>query len=139
MRAALLTGIFSHLMANPDDAFVLALGGAGDDGANLRYWPDGAPQETSYPYAVAVVVSDVDAGAITDDIADMEWRMMLFTKTMTEGNTLASQCKKLFNRQSLSFGGGCFICRYEDTLPTLRESDADPFQTPVTFSCYLEE
>ncbi|MDL2315650.1 DUF3168 domain-containing protein [Desulfovibrio sp. OttesenSCG-928-A18] len=139
MRTALLTGIFSHLTANPDDAFVLALGGAANDGADLRYWPNGAPQRAAYPYAVAMLVSDLDVGAITADISEIQWRMMIFTRTLSEGNALAASCKKLFNRQVLSCGTGCFICRYEGTLPSLRESDTDPFETPVTFSCYLEE
>lgn len=139
MRTSLFTGIFSHIMANPDDSFVKALGGVANEGESLRYWPGGAPQRASYPYAVAMLVSDVDVGAITADISDMQWRMMIFTGNLSEGNALAASCKKLFNRQVLSYGTGCFICRYEGTLPSLRESDAEPFETPVTFSCYLEE
>jgi len=137
MRSVLLSGIFSQIMGSPDNAFVQAIGGTDDDGNELRYWPWGAQQGAAYPYAVSYIVSDVDVGAISDDISDFEWQMMIYTETMTEGNALAEQCKELFSRQSLSFQSVCFTCMYGMTISPMRETDADPYQTTVTFSCYL--
>lgn len=137
MRRTLLSGIFNHLLNNPSDDFVQAIGGAANGGANMRYWPWGSVQNAQYPYAVSYIVSDVDVGAISGDISDFEWQMMIYTETMSEGNNLAALCKKLFNRHSLASEGRCFTCMYGVTTSPMRDSDADPFQITVTFSCYL--
>ena len=139
MRGKLLAAVFGHFLSNPGDAFVQALGGTADDAKDLRYWPWEAKQDVQYPYAVSQIVSDVDVGAITDDISDIEWQIMIYTETLTEGNNMASLCRKLFSRQELSYDGVCFVCMYDMTVSPMRESNADPFLTTVIFSCYLEE
>ena len=138
MRELLLKTIGDHIIANPESAFALTLGGVEDDGKNLRYWPWEAGQREEYPYAVSFIVSDSDAGAIMTSITSFEWQMMLYTKTITEGNALARFCKALFADASLVSAPGCaFTCVYLATYGPMREGNNDPFQTTVTFSCYI--
>ncbi len=139
MRQQLLSSIFNTLLNNGDNDFVLAIGGIEDELSNLRYWPWEAPQGFigPYPYAVSYIVTDTDDGEITGDITDFEWQITIYTQTMSEGNSLADACKKLFSRQTLRYDGCTTTCRYNMTFSPMRDSNDDPFETTVRFSCYL--
>lgn len=138
MRTTLLSGIFSHILNNPDNEFVLALGGVQNDVIDLRYWPWGAEQDSDYPYAVSYIVSETNMKYINADVCHFEWQMMIFTNTITEGDNLASLCKRLFDNKILCYGTYFFNCIHNATFSAMRGEDADPFQTTVTFNCYME-
>ena len=129
MREALLTAIYSHILANPDDPFVKAIG------ENYAAWE--LPQGGPYPSAVSYIVSDMDSGAIGMEIPDFEWQMSIYSDDLTELNQLAAACKKLFADQSLPLTAGpacSFTCGYEATFGPMRKDDTSPYQITVTFT-----
>lgn len=133
MRGALLSGIGAYVAGNPSSDFVRGIGGE-----KFRYWPMEAEQRAQYPYAVSFIVSDVDVGAIHTPISEFEWQMMIFSKTLKQGNELAAACKRLFADASIEYEPGCWFSNiYLSTYSPMRSSDDEPFQTTVTFSCSL--
>lgn len=133
MREELLAGINAQICGNPDSDFARVIGGE-----KPRYWPYEAPQRDKYPYAVSFIVSDSDMQAIGFPISSMEWQMNCYAKTLPECNRLAAACRKLFDERPLLYAPGCsFTCTYLNTYGPMRADSAEPYQTVITFACYL--
>lgn len=121
----LYTAIYNHFLANADHQFAKMLGD--------RFYANEAPSGSSYPCAVYHYIMGVDMGVMDGDGDMVELQINCYAADLTEVNELSVACKDLFNRATI-IGEGCeFQLLYNLMVGGMRQDDASPFQSSLTF------
>lgn len=125
----LYTAIYNHYLANPDHQFVKYIG--------ERFYANEAPAGTRYPCAVYYYITGIDMGILDGDSDMVELQINCYASDLTEINDISSSCKKFFNRATIR-GEECeFQILYNLMVGGMRQDDASPFQSSLTFQTLI--